>query len=75
MKSLPKWARLFEVIIGNSYVRTSCKTDKSDVSIDQIFYFAIIKTEFDKNTGKKLKGKVLTLGDGIFLLISFISHR
>lgn len=38
--SLPKWERMFEVEIDNSYACTSYKTNEADASIDLIFCFA-----------------------------------
>lgn len=38
--SLPKWERLFEVKIDNSYACTSYEIHESDASLDQIFCFA-----------------------------------
>ncbi len=38
--SLPKWERLFEVEVDNSYACTSYETSESDDSIDQVFCFA-----------------------------------
>ena len=38
--SLPKWERLFEVRIDDSYACTSYRVNESDASLDQIFCFA-----------------------------------
>jgi SAM-dependent methyltransferase len=38
--SLPKWERLFEVRIDNSYACTSYEINEIDASLDQIFCFA-----------------------------------
>jgi SAM-dependent methyltransferase len=38
--SLPKWERLFEVKIDNSYASTSYEINESDASLDLIFCFA-----------------------------------
>jgi ubiquinone/menaquinone biosynthesis C-methylase UbiE len=38
--SLPKWERLFDVKIDNSYACTSYEIHESDASLDQIFCFA-----------------------------------
>jgi len=40
VKSLPKWERLFEVKVDNSYACKSYKINENDASIDQIFCFA-----------------------------------
>jgi SAM-dependent methyltransferase len=38
--SLPKWERLFEVKVDNSYACRSYEIDESDASVDQVFCFA-----------------------------------